>query len=137
MLKHELDTMGLFLSIHPIERYGDILKNLNYVSARDLNTYVGKWVTAIGWLVTGKTVHTRDGDPMKFVSFEDTTGLYETVFFPKTYNIFCSMLNKMRPYILKGRVEEDFGSITLTVSWVGFLDRYKGFNPRKENEKRS
>ncbi len=62
---------------------------------------------------------------MKFVSFEDTTGLYETVFFPKVYNRFCHMLNEMRPYILKGKVEEDFGSISLTVSWIGFLDRYK------------
>jgi hypothetical protein len=31
----------------------------------------------------------------------------------------------MRPYILKGKVEEDFGSINLTVSWIGFLDKYK------------
>ncbi len=62
---------------------------------------------------------------MKFVSFEDTIGLYETVFFPKVYNQFCHMLNGSRPYILEGRVEEDFGSITLTVSRIGFLDKYK------------
>jgi hypothetical protein len=30
-----------------------------------------------------------------------------------------------RPYIIKGKVEEDFSSITLTVSWIGFLDRYR------------
>ena len=81
-------------------------------------------MTTIGWLVTGKAVHTKDGEPMKFVSFEDTTGLYETVLFPKAYNRFCPMLNEMRPYIIKGKVEEDFGSISLTVSWIGFLDRY-------------
>jgi DNA polymerase III alpha subunit len=74
---------------------------------------------------------------MKFVSFEDTTGLYETVFFPKAYNRFCHMLNETRPYILKGKVEEDFGSISLTVSWIGFLDRYrrKASYPHKEIEK--
>jgi DNA polymerase III alpha subunit len=64
-------------------------------------------------------------EPIKFVSFEDTIGLYETIFFPKAYNQFCHMLNEMRPYILKGKIEEDFGSITMTVSWIGFLDRYK------------
>jgi DNA polymerase III alpha subunit len=57
---------------------------------------VGKGVTTIGWLVTGKTVYTKDGEPMKFISFEDTTGFYETVFFPKVYNRFCPMLNEMR-----------------------------------------
>jgi len=110
---------------------------MDYVKARDLNNYVGKWVTTIDWLVTGKTVHTRNGDPMKFVSLKDATGLYETAFFPKAYTMFCYMLNEMRPYILKGRVGEDSGSITLTVSWVGFLDKHKGeaFHAFKKNEK--
>jgi error-prone DNA polymerase len=130
MLKYELETLGLLLSLHPLNRYEDILQGLDFVRAKDLHTYVGKGVTTIGWLVTGKTVHTKDGEPMKFVSFEDTTGLYETVFFPRVYNRFCHMLNEMRPYILKGKVEEDFGSISVTVSWIGFLDRYKRMNPR-------
>jgi error-prone DNA polymerase len=125
MLRHELDILGLSLSHHPLERYEGILKNVEYVKACDLNAHVGKTITTIGWLVTGKTVHTKNGEPMKFVSFEDTTGLYETVFFPKAYNQFCHMLNEMRPYILKGKIEEDFGSITMTVNWIGFLDRYK------------
>jgi error-prone DNA polymerase len=123
MLKHELETLGFLLSIHPLDHYKDILKRLDYVRAKDLHTYVGKQVTTIGWLVTGKTVHTRDGDPMKFVSFEDTTGIYETVFFPKAYNQFCFMLNEMRPYVLKGKVEQDFTAITLTVEWIDFLDK--------------
>ena len=124
MLKHELETLGFLLSIHPLDRYKDILKRLDYVRAKDLHTYVGKQVTTIGWLVTGKTVQTKDGDPMKFVSFEDTTGIYETVFFPKAYNRFCFMLNEMRPYVLKGKVEQDFTAVTLTVHWIGFLDSH-------------
>ena len=107
------------------------MKNVAYVKACNLNTYVGKTITTIGWLVTGKTVHTKNGEPMKFVSFEDTSGLYETVFFPKVYHQFCHMLNEMRSYILKGKVEEDFGSIAMTVNWIGFLDRYTHF--RDEN----
>ena len=81
---------------------------------------MGKRVTTMGWLVTGKTVHTKDGDEMKFVSFEDTTGIYETVFFPKTYSRFCHMLNAFRPFILKGQVQETFGAVTLTVEEVDF-----------------
>jgi hypothetical protein len=167
MLKHELETLGFLLSIHPLDHYKDILKRLDYVRAKDLHTYVGKQVTTIGWLVTGKTVHTKDGDPMKFVSFEDTTGIYETVFFPKVYNQFCHMLspsphqagaecipsglsaegaptgfgfenaspdwriealNEMRPYLLKGKVEQDFTAVTLTVHWIEFLDKHNQGN---------
>jgi len=69
---------------------------------------VGREVTTVGWPVTGKTVRTEQGDPMKFITFEDLTGLYETVFFPAVYNRFCHMLNASGPYILRGRVEEVF-----------------------------
>jgi len=110
------------LSLHPVERYKGILKGLDFVRARDLHAHVGKRVATIGWIVTGKTVHTKDREPIEFVSFEDTTGLYETVFFPKVYNRFCHMPNEMRRYILKGKVEKDFGSLSLTVSMVIFID---------------
>jgi len=125
LFKHEIETLGFLLSIHPLDRFRDILKRLNHVHAKDLHNHVGKHVTMVGWLVTGKTVHTREGEPMKFVSFEDTTGLYEAVFFPKAYYRFCHMLNEMRPYLLKGKVEEDFTAVTLTVHWIDFLDRVK------------
>jgi len=122
MLKHELETLGFPLSVHPLERYGDKLKGIRYVHARDLRKWIGKPVTTIGWQITGKTVQTKDGEAMKFVSFEDPTGTYETVFFPKVYNRFCHMLNAARPYLLKGKVQEDFGAITITADWIGFLD---------------
>jgi len=125
MLRHEVDTLGFPLSCHPLERHESALKNLDYVRALDLPAHVRKRVRVIGWPVTGKTIHTKNGDPMKFISFEDTTGLYETVLFPTVYHRFCHLLSGSRPYILEGRVEEDFGSITLTVEWLGFLDRYK------------
>ncbi len=115
MLRHEMDTLGFLLSIHPLERYKEFLKRLRYVRARDLHAHVGKQVTTIGWQITSKTVHTIHGELMKFVSFEDQTGIYETVLFPKVYNRYCHMLNGSRPYILKGKVDEDLGAITLTV----------------------
>jgi error-prone DNA polymerase len=128
MLKHEIETLGFLLSIHPLDRYSNILKRQSYVPAQEIHRHVGKHVTMVGWMVTGKTVHTREGDPMKFVSFEDTTALYEAVFFPKAYHRFCHMLSEMRPYLLKGKVEEDFTVVTLTVHWIQFLDRNKQLN---------
>jgi DNA polymerase III alpha subunit len=122
MLKHEMETFGLLLSIHPLDRYREATKRLNVVKAKDLHLHVGQEVTLVGWQITGKTVHTKDGEPMKFVSFEDTTGIYEAVFFPKAYDAFCHMLNAPRPYLLRGRVEGNFGAVTLTVDRIQFLD---------------
>jgi len=66
------------------------------------------------------SVHTREGDETKSVSFEDRTGIYETVFFPKTYSRFCHMLKPFRSFLLKGTVQETFGALTLTVEEVAF-----------------
>lgn len=85
---------------------------------------MGKRVTTVGWMVTGKTAHTRDGDEMKLLSFEDTTGICEAALFPRLYQQCCHILNGMRPYLLKGKVEEDFGSLSLTVHQIESLDRH-------------
>src|SRR3989454_1708106 len=67
-------------------------------------------------------VTTKDDEPMEFISFEDTTAIYETTFFPRAYARFCSMLTTARPYLLRGKVEEDFGAVTVTVDDLTFLD---------------
>src|SRR3989454_4713318 len=67
-------------------------------------------------------VTTRDDEPMEFISFEDTTAIYETTFFPHAYERFCGMLTTARPYVLKGRVEEEFGAVAMTVEEAAFLD---------------
>ena len=124
-LKHESETIGFLYSIHPLDLYKEVIAGITHIRSSDINRHIGRNVTLIGWLVTGKTVSSKNGDPMKFISFEDTTGIYETVFFPKVYDRYCHMLNASRPYIIKGKVEEDFGAININVGWVGFLDRYE------------
>jgi len=120
-LKHECEILGFLISRHPLTLYKDRLKNLNYVLAKDLPLFAGKNITTIGWLVTRKMTRTKKDQMMEFISFEDTTAIYETVFFPKAYTKFCYMLSHSRPYILKGKVEEEFGAVTLNVSQVKFL----------------
>ena len=60
MRKHEIETLGLYLSIHPLDLYRHKLTGMDYVRAKDLASHVGKTVTTIGWQVTGKTVRTKD-----------------------------------------------------------------------------
>ncbi len=126
MLKHERETLGFLISRHPLTLYRNQINpptasgriKRSYVLGRDLHRHVGKEVTTIGWLVTSKVVTTKDDEFMEFISFEDTTALYETTFFPGIYARFCHMLNYDHPYVLRGKVEEDYSAITLTVSGV-------------------
>jgi error-prone DNA polymerase len=121
VLQHELETLDFLISRHPLSLYTEQLSKLKYVRGADLPRHVGKRVTAIGWWVTGKVVTTKNDEPMEFISFEDTSALYETTFFPEAYARFCHILNRSRPYVLSGLVEEEFGVATLTVDSVRLL----------------
>jgi DNA polymerase-3 subunit alpha/error-prone DNA polymerase len=117
-LRHEFAALGFLCDRHPMVLYNDVLENRGIVKARDLKHFVGKHVKIAGLLITGKVVSTKHGEPMEFLTFEDETGLVETTFFPAAYRKFCYMLDRTRPYILYGKVEEDFGAVTLTVEKV-------------------
>ena len=60
---------------------------------------------------------------MEFLTFEDETGIVETTFFPETYRRFAHMIDWGRPYLLAGKVEQDWGAVTLTVDNVAPMER--------------
>ncbi len=122
VLRQELEALGMLVSRHPLTLHRRALSRLKPVPAADLLQWTGRHVSVAGWWVTAKTVQDKDGRPMEFVSFEDTTAIFDATFFPAAYARFCRKLSRHRPYLLKGKVEEDYGVATLTVEWVGFLD---------------
>jgi error-prone DNA polymerase len=128
LLRDEMETLGYLVSRHPLTLYREHLlawrrAGVVPVRATGLKAHAGKRVAAVGWLITGKVITTRDDEPMEFISFEDTTAIYETTFFPRAYERFCGMLSAARPYLLEGTIEEDFGAVTMTVEKAAFLDR--------------
>jgi error-prone DNA polymerase len=122
ILRDEADTLDFLVSRHPLTLYRNELARIRHVPAAELARHVGKRVTTVGWLITGKLVETRKGEPMEFLSFEDTTDIYETTFFPRAYDRFCRILTTTKPFVLMGKVEEDYSAITLTVEEARWLE---------------
>ncbi len=114
-LRRQYEVLGFLTDRHPIVLFKDVLPRQGLIKAVDLPNYVGRRVRLAGWLLTGKLIKTRKGDPMQFLTFEDESTIFETTFFPQTYRRFCQVLDWGRPYILSGKIEEDFGAVTLTV----------------------
>jgi error-prone DNA polymerase len=126
LLRHEVETLGFLVSAHPLEPYERALRGRGAIAARDLDRHAGRRVTILGWHVTSKLVHTKRGEPMEFVTFEDTTGLVDATFFPHAYDRFCHLLTGTRPFLLTGRVEEEHGVCTLNVEEVERLGAGQG-----------
>jgi error-prone DNA polymerase len=117
-LRREFSVLGFLCDRHPMELFADKLQNRRTIKAADLPRFIGRKVCLAGWLITGKVVSTKTGDPMEFLTFEDETGIVETTFFPQAYRRFCHIIDRQRPYLLIGKVEEDWGALTLTVDRV-------------------
>jgi DNA polymerase-3 subunit alpha/error-prone DNA polymerase len=118
-LRREYRALGFLCRTHPLSliRTG----RGKTVKGAELAGHVGSRVGFIGWLLTGKIVSTRTGEHMEFLTFEDDTAIVETTFFPDVYHRYAHMLSSHTPYLLRGRVEEDFGAITLTVEHLEWL----------------
>ncbi len=123
--RREFEALGFLVHRHPMELYADELKTAHIVKAATLPRFIGGKVRFAGWLITGKTVRTKHGEAMQFLTFEDETGLVETTFFPKTYKRYCHMLDTGHPFLLRGKVEEDYGAITLTVDAVQAITKQR------------
>jgi DNA polymerase-3 subunit alpha/error-prone DNA polymerase len=114
-LRHEFAALGFLCDRHPMVFYAEAVRRAGAVRATELARCVGRRVRFAGWLISGKLVSTKDGEPMEFLTFEDETGLVETTFFPQAYHRFCHLLDWERPFLLSGVLEEDWGAVTLTV----------------------
>jgi len=135
ILRDEADTLDFLVSRHPLTLYRRELAGIRHVPAIELARHVGRRVTTVGWLITGKLVETKKGEPMEFLSFEDTTDIYETTFFPNAYDRFCRILTTTKPFVLMGKVEEDYSAITLTVEEARWLETHHHSSSRATGQR--
>jgi DNA polymerase-3 subunit alpha/error-prone DNA polymerase len=117
-LRREFNVLGFLCRHHPMTLFARAANEARTVKAVTLPSRLGRRVRFAGWLITGKVVRTKSGDPMEFLTFEDETGTVETTFFPQTYDRYCHLIDRGRPYVLSGKVEQNCGAVTLTVNHV-------------------
>jgi DNA polymerase-3 subunit alpha/error-prone DNA polymerase len=58
---------------------------------------------------------------MSFLSFEDETGMYETVIFPQVYDKYHTLLFDQRPLVVYGKAIDDHGALTVEVRKIEVL----------------
>jgi DNA polymerase III alpha subunit len=124
--REEYAALGFVTDTHPMRLHADRLARLKLCRSTDLNRHVGSHVLLAGMLTTAKPVHTLQDEPMEFATFDDGEGLIETVLFPRVYRERGHVLFDQGPFIFRGKVEEEFGAITVTVTHLDRLERAAG-----------
>lgn len=122
-IQDEIETLGLLYRFHPLRLYDEPLSRIDFVPAQEISRYIGRNIRMVGWLITGKVVYTKRNEAMEFMSFEDETGIYETTFFPDSFRRNAPRLNARQPFLLSGKVADEFGAISLTVNQVRPIER--------------
>lgn len=105
-LNGENETIGLYLTGHPIDEYEQEVKHL--VSSRISNLIADKKTVKIAGLVIAmRVMKTKRGDTMGFITLDDRTGRMEVAVFADTYNEHREKLVKDALLIVEGQVSHD------------------------------
>jgi DNA polymerase III alpha subunit len=86
-LRWETELFGFAASGHPLELFPDIAWD-TYCPVNRLAAYVGQEVVLCGLVIEQRTHHQVTGEPMKFLTLADWTGMVETELFAATYRSY-------------------------------------------------
>ena len=95
-LNRERDLVGIYLSAHPLDEFGIVLRamcNTHCIELDDKVSLSKKDQIVIGGIVTGtKSKFTKNGKPCGFVTIEDFEGSGELAFFGEEWGRWKGML---------------------------------------------
>jgi len=97
-LQWEEELLGYPASGHPLELFPDIAWE-TYCPLNRLGGHLGQQVVTCGLVIEQRLFHQTTGEPMKFITIADRTGMVETELFARTYKSYG--LNTVRYRVLE------------------------------------
>jgi DNA polymerase-3 subunit alpha len=138
-LAFEKETLGLYWSGHPIDRYAPALKEFGARSTGELadaptgDTPRDAWGpggpkpiepdTSIGGIVAAcRPLKTRKGDRMAVFTLEDAHGGVEVIVFPETFQRCASLIETGTMVLVRGKLERDDETVRILAAEVAPID---------------
>jgi len=106
-LEGEKETLGLYLTGHPIERFAHELADMTHTTIADLKPSQDRKVVVAGLVVATRTMRTRRGDRMMFLTLDDRSGRLELAVFSELYARYRDLLVKDNLLVVSGAVSVD------------------------------
>jgi len=124
-LSGEKETLGLYLTGHPINQYLPELAHFASCRIANLVEERNKSYTIAGLIIGIRTRPTKKGDKMAFVTLDDRSGRIDVNFFTREYARFHELLGKDRILVCSGEVRHDdyAGGLVMTVQEAYDMER--------------
>ncbi len=111
-LADEKELLGVYVSSHPLKNQRKHLRASGYVTVADAETLPGRNNLKIAAVIQEiRTIRTRRGDPMAFMTMGDETGDIEAVIFPEMYRKTGRQLEAEGLIFTRGKVEKRNGRL--------------------------
>ena len=131
LLQMEKEVSGLYLSGHPLDHYRPVIEKVSTCRISELvgenaHAYDEQNVTLVCTVVRTKTINTKAGGMMAFITVEDMSGSMEVLAFPKVLLAASEAVHDNAVVVIKGRVsyKEDEPSKLIADSIVD-VERYE------------
>jgi DNA polymerase-3 subunit alpha len=122
-LAYEKEALGFFVSGHPLGPYEKVLNKFATVDTLSLKESMDKTGVRIGGTVRSvKTIRTKKGDPMAFLTLEDMGGSVEVVVFTSVYQAVSHLLVEDTPILVQGQAQRDENAVKILADTIIHLD---------------
>ena len=103
----EKETLGLYLTGHPIHRYLNELTQFISFRLHEIRPTPKSTATLAGIITSVRSIQTKRGDRMAVVGIDDASGQVDVICFSDVYNQFREYLVKDKLIIIEGEVNID------------------------------
>jgi DNA polymerase-3 subunit alpha len=129
----EKESIGLFVSAHPLKRVREALRARTDCSLADLgDRRDGDWVTIGGIITETKRIRTKKGDPMMFGTLDDLEGSVELLIFGNALAAAEDALAVDKVVVIRGRVDHKDAAKTCVI-----VQEAQAFEPSAEEVERA
>ncbi len=106
-LQGEKDTLGLYVTGHPIDEYEAELKHLVSRKLVELQPSRGSTQKMAGLVVDMRLKKTKKGDNLCFLTLDDRSARMDVTLFGDTYEEARNLINKDAVLVVEGEVAQD------------------------------
>ncbi len=124
-LRGEKETLGYYISGHPLRAYEQELGQLVTAPLNQLSRVLRKEVIVAGMIVGIRVINTKNGRRLAVIMIEDCTGKIELTLFHKLYESVVSEIKKEQIIVVRGKVEDDTytGGLRVVAESIETLDK--------------